>query len=236
MLGKVVLPVVVPDLDRVEVDRYRLGLGEELAPDPVLERLPRDAEHAGHHADIDHVGQLLAERVALDLRLGQLGEGHRVVGDVGARLGGRKRLLVDDHAAAAYRRQVLAPRGNVERDQDVDLVRARHVSFRRDPQLVPRGEAFDVGGKDVFGRYRDSHMEDRSGQNQVCGLAARTVDGGGLDGEVVDDWFGHFDFGLADYGFYACAAATLDCLESPGREGGGSQGDRAGRAPRGPRA
>src|SRR5438552_2427793 len=107
------------------------------------------------------------------------------------------------------------------------------LSFRRDPQLVPRGEAFNVGGKDVFGRYRDSHMEDRSGQNQVCGLAARTVDGGGLDGEVVDDWFGHFDFGLADYGFYAGAGGTLDSLESSSREGGGSQGDRAGRAPRG---
>ena len=138
----------------------------------MLERLPRDAEHAGHDADIDHVGKLLAKRVALDLRLGQLGEWHRVVGDVGARLRGGERLLVDDHAAGAHRRQVFAPRGDVERDQDVDLVRASHVSFRRDPQLIPRGQAFDIGGKDVFGRYRDPHVEDRSGQDQVCGLAA----------------------------------------------------------------
>ena len=32
-----------------------------------------------------------------------------------------------------------------------------------------------------------AHQEDRSQQDQVGGLAARSVDGGDLDAEVVDD-------------------------------------------------
>ena len=172
LLGEVVLPVVEPHLDGVEVDLDRLGLGQELAADTVLDGLPRDAEHAGDHAYVDHVRQLLSQRVALDLRLGELGEGNRVVGHVSPHVGRREHLFVDHDPARAHGLEVLAPGGDVEGDQDVDLVRARHVPFGRDPKLVPRRKAFDVGGKDVFGGDWDTHVEDRPGQYQVGGLAA----------------------------------------------------------------
>jgi hypothetical protein len=123
------LPVLESDLDRVQVHLDRLRLGEELPLHAVLQGVPRDAEQAGEHADIDHVGQLLAQRVALDLRLGQLRERHWVVGDVGADVRRGERLFVDHDTARTHRLQVLVPGRGVEGDQDVDLVGARHVAF-----------------------------------------------------------------------------------------------------------
>src|SRR4029077_14701983 len=110
------------------------------------------------------------------------------------------------------RLEVLVPGRGVEGDQDVDLVRARHVTFRGDPELVPGRQAFDVGGEDVFGRDRDAHPEDRPGQDQVGRLASGTVDGRCLDCEVVDYLFGQFVLGPADYGFYATVGPNLDSV------------------------
>ncbi len=157
----------------------------------MLDGLPRDAEQPGDDPDVDHVGQLLAQSVVLDLCLGELGKRHRVVGDVGPGVCRRVGLLVDHHTAGSDGLQVVSPRRGVERDQDVDLVRPGHVPLGRDSQLVPGREALDVGGEDVFGRDRDSHVEDGPGQHQVGGLTAGSVDGRRLDGEVVDDGFGH---------------------------------------------
>ena len=98
-----------------------------------------------------------------------------------------------DHPAWAHRLQVLVPRGDVERDQDVDLVPSRHVALGGDPELIPGGQALDVGREHVLGRDRDAHMEYGPRQDQVRRLAPRAIDGGGLDGEVVDDLVGHFD-------------------------------------------
>ena len=159
--------------------------------DRVLRRQPL-VQDAGNDADVNHVRQLLAQSVALDLGLGELGERHRVVGDVRASLGGREGLFVHHHPAGADRPQVLVPGGDVEGDQDVDLVPAGHVPLRGDPKLVPGWQALDVGRKYVLGRHRDTHVEDRPGEDQVRCLAPRAVDGGGLDCEVVDDLVGHF--------------------------------------------
>src|SRR6267143_1941765 len=74
----------------------------------------RDEEGViGYHADIDHVRQLLAQGVVLDLGLGELGERDRVVSDVRASVGGGEDLLVHDHPAWAHRLQVLVPGGDV---------------------------------------------------------------------------------------------------------------------------
>src|SRR3984893_10013477 len=66
------------------------------------------------------------------------------------------------------------------------------MTLERDPKLRPGPKAFDGGRKHVFRGGRDTHFEDRSRQEQVRRLAAGPVNGGGLDGEVVDDLLGHF--------------------------------------------
>jgi hypothetical protein len=184
--------VVVADLDGVQVHLHRLRFGQELPFNAVLEGLEGNPEHARDDAYIDHVGQLLAQGVVLDLRLGQLGERHGIVGHVRADVHGRVHVFVDHDTARPHRLEVLVPGGRVEGDQDVHLVGPSHVALRRDPKLVPRREPLDVGRKDVLGGHRNAHVEDRPGQNQVCGLASGTVDRGGLNGEVVDDLLGHF--------------------------------------------
>jgi len=156
----------VADVSKVEI------LGAQAA-DPVHD-LPEGwgPEHAGDDADVDHVGQLLAQGVVLDLRLRQLRERNRVIRDVGAHVSFGEDFFMDHDAPGTNRVEVLVPGGGVESNQDVHFVGAGHVAFGSDAKLVPRREPLDVRGEDVFRGDRDPHVEDRPGQNQVGRLAS----------------------------------------------------------------
>src|SRR5207302_5767697 len=73
----------------------------------------------------------------------------------------------------------------------VRVTLAGHVALGGDADLEPGGQAFDVRGEDVLGSHRDAHREDGSHEDRIRRLAARAVDCGGLESEVVDYLFGH---------------------------------------------
>ena len=58
---------------------------------------------------------------------------------------------------------------------------------------VGRPAMFD--GNMFLPRHGDAHLEDRPQQDEIGGLAAGSVDGGDLDGEIVDDAFGALGVG-----------------------------------------
>ena len=82
---------------------------------------------------------------------------------------------------------VLVPGLRVHRDHQVRAAAARRqVAGFGDPHLIPGRQALDVGREDVAGRRRDSHAQDRLGEQRVGAGRPRSVDVGELDDEVVD--------------------------------------------------
>ena len=55
-----------------------------------------------------------------------------------------------------------------------------------DPHLEPGRQALDVRGKDVARAHRDSHAQDRLGEQRIGARRARPVDVGEFDDEIVD--------------------------------------------------
>jgi len=95
--------------------------------------------------------------------------------------------VVDADAAAGQVLDVVVDGGFVEGDEDFAGVAAGDVAVFADADVVPGGQAGDVGGEDVFAVDGDAHFEEGAQQGEVGGLAACAVDGGGDEGEVVDD-------------------------------------------------
>ena len=162
LLLEILIPVVHPDLDRVEVHLDRFGLGLEVTPEAVVDRLQGDVEEPGDDADIEHVEELLAQLVVVDPRFRQLGERDRVVEDIIPRAGGRVSGVVDDRGAGLDSLQIGLPGRRVERDQDLGIALPGHVALRRDADLEPGRQPLDVGREDVLGRDRYAHVEDRT--------------------------------------------------------------------------
>src|SRR5207249_604577 len=82
---------------------------------------------------------------------------------------------------------VFLRRLGIHRDQKVDFLLSTVVPAFARTNRVPGRKSRDVGREHVLARYRYTHEEDRSQQDEVGGLAARSVDGGDLETEIVDD-------------------------------------------------
>ena len=88
-------------------------------------------------------------------------------------------------------------KGYIGRKKEVDFLVAMNPETAREDVLtlapgagadrVPRGQPRNVRREHVLAGYRHTHLEDRPQKHEIRGLAARSVDGGDLDGEIVDD-------------------------------------------------
>ena len=190
LLRQVGFGVVVAGLERAHVELDRLLLLAQLLAERLLHLPHVDREQLREHAVVNHVAHEAAE-----LRVGgdggdELVEGNGIEDDVAAQLVELQRLVVDRRRAGRQREHVFLGRFRVHRHEEVDFLLAADVALGARADGVPGGQARDVRREHVLARHRHAHLEDRAQQHHVGGLAARSVDGGDLDGEIVDDALG----------------------------------------------
>ena len=174
-------------LDRAPVQIGGLGLARaELLEQRLANLVHLDAEQVRQHAVVDHVAHQLAQpRLGAD-RAHQLVERDRVEVQVGAQGVELQRLVVDHGGAGVELPDVLLGRLRVHGDQEVDFLLAADVAVLAGADGEPGGQAGDVRREQVLARDRDAHLEQGAHQNGVGRLASGAVDGGHLDGEIVD--------------------------------------------------
>ena len=146
-----------------------------------------DAQQLGEDAVVDHVPHEAAQLGVRAHRRDQLVERHGIEHQVGAQRVQLQRLVVDDRGAGIQRQHVLLCRLRIHRDEEVDFLLAGDVAALAGPDRVPGRQAGDVRREHVLARHRHAHQQNRPQQDQVRGLAARSVDGGDLNAEIVDD-------------------------------------------------
>ena len=98
----------------------------------------------------------------------------------------RPRRVVEQEAAGRDRRQVLRVGLGVHRHHHVHLTAAGQVSGFGDADLVPGGQALDVGREEVLAHHRHAHAEDRLGQQRVGARGPGAVRCGGDGDEAVE--------------------------------------------------
>ena len=167
---------------------HRFRLLAELLGERLLHLAELDREELGEHAVVDHVLDEAAE-LRVRAHVGHdLVERHRIENEVVAQRVELQRLVIDHDAARLEREHVVFRALRVHRDQNVDFLLAAHVPAMIRADRVPRRQAGDVRRKQVLPRHGDAHLEDGPQQDEVRRLAARSVDRGDLDAEVVDDF------------------------------------------------
>ena len=153
----------------------------------LLHLVELDVEQEREDAVVDHVADEAPQlRVGADLG-DDLVERDRIEVDVAAQRVQLQRLVVDDDGAGLERQHVFFRGLGIHRDEEVDFLLARDVAVLVRPDGVPGRQARDVRGKQVLAGDRHAHLEDGAEQHQVGRLTARSVDGGDLNREVVDD-------------------------------------------------
>ena len=75
----------------------------------------------------------------------------------------------------------------IARKKEVDLLLAADVAAVVGANRVPRGQPGDVRREEVLARDGYAHLENRTQEYEIRRLAARSVDRGDLNAEVVDD-------------------------------------------------
>ncbi len=114
-------------------------------------------------------------------------ERHRIEDQIAAQDVELERRVVDDGAARLEREDVFLRGLRIHRDEEVDFLLPADVAALVRADGVPGRQAGDVRREQVLARHRHAHLEDRAQQDEVRRLAARSVDRGDLDAEVVDD-------------------------------------------------
>ena len=170
-----------------------LGLAlAELLHQRLVDLFHVDREQLRHDAVVDHVAHQLAQLGLRAHRRHQLVERHGIEVQVAAQLVELERLVVDHGGAAVELHDVFARGFRVHGHQEIDLLAAADVAVLAGADGEPSGQAGDVRGEHVLAGNRDAHLEEGAHQDGVGGLAARPVDGGDLDAEIVDyrmaDW------------------------------------------------
>ncbi len=130
----------------------------------------------------EHAFARLAEVVVAELRERDADEVD-VVADQGRieRPGG----VVQEIAALAHFANVARVGLRVHRDHQVVIERARGVAVFVDADLVPGGQALDVGREQVFAGDGNAHAEDGLHDEAVGAGRSGSVDVGQFDGEIV---------------------------------------------------
>ncbi len=149
------------------------------------------------HAVVDHVAHEPPQLGVVRNRLHQLVEGDRIEDDVAAELVELERLVVEGGGAGGQGQHIFLGRLGVHGDQEVHLFLPSDVALVTGADGVPGRQAGDVRREHVLAADRHAHLKNGSEKDEVGGLTAGSVDGGDLDGEVVDDALG------------ACALAGL---------------------------
>ncbi len=181
------LRIVIAGLERALVERDSLGLAPQLLAERLFHQLQVDAEDLGEDAVVDHVADEPPQlRVGTD-RGDQLVERDRVEHQVAAERVELQRLVVDDGGARIQRQHVFLRRLGVHRDEEVDFLLPGDVAALAGPNRVPGGQPGDVGREHVLAGHGNAHQENRTEEHEVGRLAARAIDGGDLDAEIVDD-------------------------------------------------
>jgi hypothetical protein len=98
-----------------------------------------------------------------------------------------QRLVVDDRRSRIERQDIFFRRLRIHGDEEVDFLLARKIASLAGSNRVPRRQSRDVRREHVLARHGHAHQQNRSEQDHVRRLAPRSVDGGDLDAEVVDD-------------------------------------------------
>jgi hypothetical protein len=120
-------------------------------------------------------------------RRDELVEWNRVERDVAAQLFELQRLVVHGRGAGREGQHILLRRFRVHGNEKVDLFLAADVPLGAGADGVPRGQPGNIRREHVLAGDRNAHLEYRSQEDQVRSLASRSVDGGDLNGEIVDD-------------------------------------------------
>ena len=146
-----------------------------------------DGEQLRHDAVVDHVADQLAQFGLGADRAHQLVERHGVEVQVAAQFVEFQRLVIDHRRAAVQLHDVLARRLRIHGHQEIDFLAAADVAVPAGAYGEPGGQSRDVGREHVLSRNRDAHLKQGAHQDRIGRLAARAVDGGYLDAEIVDD-------------------------------------------------
>ena len=190
------LGVVEPGLERGHVQRQRLLLLRQLLGERLLHLAQLDVEQVRQGAVVDHVAHQAAQLGVGADGGDQLVKRHRIERHVGPQRFQVQRLVVDHAGAGLERQHVLARRLGVHRHEEINFLLPGDVPVLVGADRVPGRQAGDVGRKQVLAGHRDPHLEQRPDEDQVGGLAARAVDGGDLDAELVDRAAGRRGSGL----------------------------------------
>ena len=220
---EVLLRVVVPE-SKGEVVRVeeRLLLREELLEEPP-DHLPVDLQKRSEHSDIDDVLHQDTHAVPSEVVRGQPRhrgpeEGHVVPHVV---VGERPRGVVEHPTACAHLLDVPTVRRGVHRHHEVESAAPGRMARPIHPDLVPRREALDVGGKEVLPANRDPHPEDRLAEESIRTRRTGPVDRPYLERKVVDPgipgrggWLRLPDQGSTPHEVAGSARALLPSLEA----------------------
>ena len=172
--------------DHAVVELYGLGLAPEVEVQSGPNGLQVDAQEIGQHAHIHHVGDVIPQPRGRARFSGQPVHRHRISNHVFSQALGTDVVGIKENPAGHDLVHVVVHRGGVHGDDDFVFVPAGQEAVLVDPDGVPGGKSLDVGGEDVLPRNRNPHAKQGPEDGQVRRLAARSVDGGHGDGEVVD--------------------------------------------------
>ena len=141
----------------------------------------------GQRTDVHHVGNVIF-LFALEASIAnELVDRNAIVGDVVPLGQVTPIVVVDADAAGRQNFDIFMHRGGVEGNEQLGGVPPGDVPFMTGANVVPGGQALDVGREDVFAVDRDTHFEQGAQNGQVGGLAASAVGGGNHNRKVVDD-------------------------------------------------
>jgi hypothetical protein len=146
-----------------------------------------DPEKPGQDAVVDHVPHETAKLGVRTHGSDQLVEGHRIEHQVRAKRVQLERLVVDNGRAGIERQDIFLGCFRVHRDEEIDFLLTRDVVALARSDGVPGWQPGDIGREHVLARDRHAHEEHGTQQHHVGRLASRSVDGGHLNTEIVDD-------------------------------------------------
>ncbi len=131
-----------------------------------------DVEQLGHHADINHVLDQLAQLGLGTNRRHQLVVGDGVKNQVVAQSVQLQRLVIQHGRARGQRHHVFLRGLRIHGDHEIDFFFAGDVAVFVGANGVPGGQSGDVRGKKVLAGNRNSHLENAAQQNCVGTLRA----------------------------------------------------------------
>ena len=187
LLGEVRFRVVPAGLQRALVQRDGFRLLAELLAERLLHHGHVDAEQLRQHAVVNHVAHEAAKLGVGADGGDELVERNRIEREIRAQRVQLERLVVDDRGARVERQHVLFGRFRIHGHEEIDFLLSPDVAALARADGVPGRQPRDVRREHVLARNRYAHQQDGAKEDEIGGLAARSVDGRDLNAEIVDD-------------------------------------------------